>query len=87
MSKRPLNGTKTHPLSAFAIRELRDIGQSPVPRQTLNPGVINRLEREDLVEHVSLPSPYKVHKGRDIAFVKISPAGRNRLIQLEKERA
>lgn len=71
----PLNGTKTHPLSTHALAELRDIAASPVPRQSVNPGVVNRLQREDLVESVDLPSPFKVHKGASIEHLRITSAG------------
>lgn len=50
--KLPLNGSKTHPPSEHALAELRDIARSPVPRLAVNPGVANRLEREDLVDVV-----------------------------------
>ena len=78
----PLNGTKTHPLSAHAIAELRNIARSPEPTVGVNPGVINRLMRENLVEIVLLPSPFKTHKGRPANHLKITDAGRERLAAL-----
>lgn len=72
----PLNGTKTHPLSSAALADLAMIGQSRRPSQSINPGVVNRLMREDLVETVQLASPYPSHKGRTIAHLQITDAGR-----------
>jgi hypothetical protein len=74
----PLNGTKTHPLTESALSALRRIVQGPTPTQEINPGVVNRLLRESLVEFVELPSPYKTHKGRKISHVKATPAGAER---------
>lgn len=76
LSKVPLNGTKTHPLSVAALDSLRDIERKPVPPQEVNPGVVNRLSREDLVELVPLPSPYAKHKGANIPHLRITDAGR-----------
>jgi len=73
---RPLNGTKTHPLSAHALSELRNIARRPCPCQGINPGVVNRLEREGLVELVDLRSPFPTHKGRPIPHLQITDAGR-----------
>jgi hypothetical protein len=73
---KPLNGTKTHPLSAAARIVLGDICVKPVPRSAVNPGVANRLEREALVEEVQLPSPFKAHKGGTCAHLRITEAGR-----------
>lgn len=74
----PLNGTKTHPLTHHALSELRLIVAHPVPSQDVNPGVVNRLLREALVECVQLPSPFKSHKGRLIEHLKATEAGRLR---------
>ena len=76
---RPLNGTKTHPLSEHALGVLETISRRPVPRQQVNAGVIDRLNREQLIEEVQLPSPYKVHKGRNTVFLAITDAGSTRL--------
>lgn len=73
---KPLNGEKTHPLSAHAIAELRDIDRRPVPRSAVNPGVANRLLREALVKTVMLPSPFKTHKGQNVAHLEITEAGK-----------
>jgi hypothetical protein len=59
----PLNGTKTHPLTKHALGELERIAAAPVPRQEVNPGVVDRLLREDLVEAYFAPSPYQTRKG------------------------
>lgn len=71
---KPLNGTKTHPLSAHALEVMEDLRTRPLPRQELNPGVLNRLYREGLIEDVDLPSPYKKHKGAKIRFVRARSA-------------
>lgn len=75
---KPLNGTKTHPLSATALRELKAICENPAPCSTVNPGAINRLARESLVAVKRMPSPYKTHKGRNIAHLVATEAGRKR---------
>ncbi len=73
----PLNGSKTHPLSEHAIGVLRDLAKSgPKPRQEFNPGVINRLFREDLIANIMLPSPYTSHKGGKCEHVRITDEGR-----------
>jgi hypothetical protein len=72
----PLNGVKTHPLSAHALAELKEIQANPVPRNAINPGVVDRLLREGLVESVMLPSPYKTHKGKACEHLAITMAGR-----------
>lgn len=71
----PLNGIKTHPLSDHAKEVLKRIAHAAVPRQEVNPGVANRLERENLVRRVSKPSPYKRHKN-NVDYLEITPAGR-----------
>lgn len=73
---KPLNGTRIHPLSPHALFCLRCIEERPRPRQTVNPGVANRLERGALVQTVRLPSPFKTHKGRLIDHLEITDAGR-----------
>lgn len=71
----PLNGTNTHPLSPHARSELASL-DAPRPTQQINPGVINRLMRDNLIEIVSLPSPYASHRGRPIQHAVITAAGR-----------
>lgn len=73
---KPLNGEKTHPISAHALAELRHINREPVPSSAVNPGVHNRLLREELVKVVMLPSPFVTHKGRRVAHLEITDAGR-----------
>lgn len=73
--KTPLNGTKTHPLTKHALSVLRNIAGGPVPRQSINAGVADRLEREDLVEGFQKPSPYMIHGGKDIVHLRITAAG------------
>jgi hypothetical protein len=73
---KPLHGEKTHPLSAHALAELREMLRAPEPRCGVNPGVADRLLREALVESVDLPSPFPTHKGRRIEHLRITDAGR-----------
>lgn len=71
----PLNGTKTHPLTDHARKVLRALSYGPLPRQSINPGVINRLERETLIECIWGPSPYSTKPG-ERQYAHITPAGR-----------
>lgn len=80
---RPLNGTRTHPLSAHAIAELRNIAADPVPCCSINPGVINRLRREDLAAVVALPSPFKTHKDGKCPHLQVTSAGIERLREID----
>jgi hypothetical protein len=73
---KPLNGMKTHPLTAHAIAELTHLSIRPIPRSAINPGVADRLLREALVESYLGSSPYPTHKGRSIEFFRITDAGR-----------
>ena len=54
MTIAPLNGIKTHPLSDHAKGVLERVKGSPVPCYLINPGVINRLQREGCVEVVEI---------------------------------
>lgn len=80
----PLNGRHTHPLTAHARSELARLRIAPIPRQEFNPGVANRLERGRLAEIVMLPSPYKTHKGKRLAHLQITAAGRAELDQPQR---
>lgn len=75
----PLNGTRTHPLSAHARDVLADLARAPHPSCTVNPGVCNRLLREALVTVEELPSPFKAHRGGTCAHLCITQAGRDAL--------
>jgi|WetSurMetagenome_2_1015567.scaffolds.fasta_scaffold157851_2 hypothetical protein len=74
LPSKPLNGTKTHPLTEAAKKVLREIARAPMPRQEVNPGVADRLCREALVEDRDLPSPYKTRKGM-VKHLAITEAG------------
>ncbi len=75
----PLNGTKTHPLTEHAWSVLVSLALlGPEPAQETNPGVINRLERENLAERFLAPTPYRTRKG-NIPWLRITEAGRFRL--------
>lgn len=67
------------PLSAHAWGVLTSISVTPVPRQSLNPGVSNRLLAGDLVESYLAPSPYKSHEGRPMEHLRITEAGQSLL--------
>lgn len=70
----PLNGKKTHPLSAAAQAAIEALRTAPIPCTSLNPGIIDRLRREGIVETVDLPSPFKTHKGRAIPHLRLVAA-------------
>ncbi len=70
----PLHGTKTHPLSRAARDVLASIARAPMPRQEVNPGVANRLEREALVERFDMPSPYRTVRGT-VVGLRVTTAG------------
>lgn len=76
MTMPPNNGEKTHPLTKHALGVLRGLDGYPCPIQELNPGVSNRLLREDLITTEQRPSPYKTHNGKLITFAVITDAGR-----------
>lgn len=77
----PLNGAKTHPLKPAAFDALRQIARRPLPPQEFNPGVVNRLCRESLVELVDMQSPYADHGRRSIPHLRITAAGRAALVE------
>lgn len=72
----PLNGTKTHALSAHALDVLADLERAPQPSSTVNPGVINRLMRDALATIEERPSPFKAHRGGTCPHLCITQAGR-----------
>lgn len=80
---RPLNGSKTHPLSNHAKSVLSSIANRPMVRHEVNPGVANRLLREALVESVMLPSPYKSDKGGDREHLQITDSGLAKLNEVD----
>ncbi len=49
--KAPLNGVKTHPLSDHARGVLKRMVGGAIEAYTVNPGVRNRLDREDLISY------------------------------------
>lgn len=74
--KEPLNGKKTHPLSAHAIGVLRQLAtHGPLPRHQINAGVNNRFERENLTEEYAGPNGWN--------WVRISEGGRKVLETLQ----
>ena len=73
--KTPLHGTKTHPLTKHAKGVLANLHKWGLqPRSEVNPGCVDRLTREDLVEIVTLP------QGR-IQYLRITEAGRKAIEQ------
>ena len=75
---KPLNGTQTHPLTIHSQRVLAQIAKAPIASLLVNPGVRDRLLRENLVEIVQLLSPYKKHKGGTCPHLQITDIGRVR---------
>lgn len=73
------NQGQLRPLTAHGLSELRRIAEKPVPQQDVNAGVYDRLSRESLVRVVQLPSPYAIHKGKNINHLEITDAGRAKL--------
>lgn len=71
----PLNGTKTHPLSAHAIGVLRRLARQSMFGCEINPGVRDRLWREGLAE----PD----EEGRGTRVWTITDAGRARLAEID----
>jgi hypothetical protein len=67
------------PISDHADRVLDGLVVGPRPRQELNPGVAERLEKSGYIETYSDISPYKTHKGTRISFVRITDKGRKYL--------
>ncbi len=74
----PLNSSPTPPLTEHGLRVLDLLAQESVPAQMLNPGVVNRLVRENLAELYLAPNPYRTRRG-DISWLRITPSGRTRL--------
>ena len=74
----PLNGIKTHPLTEHGWAALEMLAGDPLPAQGINPGVVNRLLRENLVECYLSPTPYPTRRGR-INWLRITAAGIQRL--------
>lgn len=74
--KRSLNGGQTRPLTAHARAELAQLARAPVPRCSINPGVVDRLTREGLAELRDLPSPFAAHRGGTCQHLVITEAGK-----------
>lgn len=55
-------------LSEAAERALDSLRAGPRPRQEINPGIVDRLMRDSLVELVFRPTPYRTGRGT-IQFV------------------
>lgn len=70
----PLNGIRTHPLKTASLAILRELRSAPLPRQAINPGVVNRLLREGLVEEVPIKNPYRT-KADTVRGIDLTPAG------------
>lgn len=72
----PLNGKKTHPLSAHALDVLRGLTKNgPRPAQEINAGVVRRFLCEDLIVLTPRPSPYRTGKG-NVLYAEITAQGR-----------
>lgn len=79
----PLDGSKLKPLKQPSIDALRSIAAKPAPRQEFNPGVCNLLQKWQYVCSIQRPSPYAIHKGREIEFFEVTQAGRDFLATLK----
>lgn len=72
----PLNGTKTHPLTKDGIAALQLLSRNgPQIPQRFNPGIRNRLLREDLVRVIQMMSPHKKDKGGLCDHFALTDAG------------
>lgn len=59
------------------LMALRQILPMPKVRNSFNPGVCQKLERDGLAEIVVwAPSPYQGQKGKLIQYLRITDAGR-----------
>lgn len=88
MSAGHVDQSKLRPLSPDAIQVLRSlIREGARARQTINPGIVNRLFRGALVLSVMLRSPYKTHKGAEIEHLAITEAGRSAVAERDKAKA
>lgn len=67
-----------NPLSAHALGQLRLTVENPVPKSDMNPGVVDRLLRENLVVIENLVSPFPSHHGKKIPHVLATLAGAER---------
>jgi hypothetical protein len=72
--KSPLYGEKTHPLTSVAYAALERLSRGPEPQYRLNPGLRNRLLREDLVERFAQPIS-GLYPG-PVPHLRITDAGR-----------
>jgi hypothetical protein len=78
MSQTTAAGARTvKPLTPHALSELRRIVRMTggVPRQEINPGVVNKLVKEKLARIVLAPTPYATRKGT-IEWLIATDAGR-----------
>jgi hypothetical protein len=78
---KPLNGEKTHPLSDHAWGVLEELLRGPMKRFLINPGVINRLDREGLIEPCEVVHAPPRGKLRKLSAIRITDAGRAKLKQ------
>jgi hypothetical protein len=72
----PLNGTKTHPLSEHAKEVLRSLARFNLPAHRINPGVRDRLGREELIEIREIRSSNNKSLMGGTNWVFITDAGR-----------
>lgn len=74
-----LNGGETRPLTEASRLALADIANAARVRQSVNPGVADRLLRGGLVESKQLLSPFKTHRGGLVEHLVITTAGLDEL--------
>ena len=69
---------KKRPLSQSAKAALEAIFRQTQPRQEFNPGVVDRLMRDGLVDVVLRRSPYRSHRDRRmIEHLEVTAAGKD----------
>lgn len=72
-----LNGGKVRPLTAHALKVMRQVHTDGAqPCALLNPGTVDRLVQGGLALVVSRPSPFPVHKGGQCPHLALTAAGR-----------
>lgn len=64
------------PISRHGIAQLQLVAVAPVPRQTVNSGLAQKLVAEGMVEIVRLPSPFRIHDGGNIEHLQLTERGR-----------
>lgn len=67
--------TTKSPITGATEKALYALRNGPFPAQETNAGVQHKLLYQGYAEIEQLPSPYRTHKGRKIAYLKITEKG------------